>query len=143
MICISWNYRGVGRPRAVRAIRDLIRRENPNLLFLIETKKRDRFMKRLKWKLGFHNGVFVSADGTRGGLALYLKRDVDLSSYSRFHIDVCIEENRVPIWQFTGFYGAPVEAESRQGWDMLRLLAGRHNLPWLCSGDFNEIMWRH
>ncbi|KAJ4838159.1 hypothetical protein Tsubulata_034998 [Turnera subulata] len=144
MSCISWNYRGLGRPRVVRAVRDLVRHENPDILFLAETRQGNRMMERLKWRMGLGNGVFVDPIGSRGGLALLWKDGVEvrLQSFSRFHIDALVEEEGVPAWRITGFYGAPVATKRRVGWNVLQILAGRSNLSWLCFGNFNEILWR-
>lgn len=28
-------------------------------------------------------------------------------------------------------------------WDLMRLLKEQNNLPWVCSGDFNEILFNY
>ena len=43
-------------------------------------------------------------------------------------------------WCFTGFYGEPETANREYSWNLLRDLSHRHNLPWSCIGDFNEIV---
>ena len=43
-------------------------------------------------------------------------------------------------WRFTGFYGSPTTASKAGAWDLLRVLRGHHTLPWLCGGDFNELL---
>ncbi|CAM8910773.1 unnamed protein product [Rhodiola kirilowii] len=41
MKLLSWNCRGVGGPRAVRSLCDVVRPHRPSILGLIETKKDD------------------------------------------------------------------------------------------------------
>ncbi|XP_043812758.1 uncharacterized protein LOC122723715 [Manihot esculenta] len=41
--------------------------------------------------------------------------------------------------RFTGFYGCPESGRRRTSWNLLRALADRSQLPWLCSGDYNDI----
>jgi hypothetical protein len=43
-------------------------------------------------------------------------------------------------WRFTGIYGKSRNEEKNNTWELLRTLKDQNNLPWLCSGDFNEIM---
>lgn len=63
-----------------------------------------------------------------------------LGSWSNNHIDMEV------IWSgcdqrswITGFYGEPVVGDKWKGWEVLRLLRDRSNLPWVCC-DFNEIL---
>lgn len=42
--------------------------------------------------------------------------------------------------RFTGFYGEPITHKRFESWDLLRRLNRQFGLPWLCSGDFNEIL---
>lgn len=39
---ISWNYRGLGSPRALRALLRLIHLENPDMFFLMETLQKEK-----------------------------------------------------------------------------------------------------
>ncbi|XP_075654720.1 uncharacterized protein LOC142624873 [Castanea sativa] len=43
-------------------------------------------------------------------------------------------------WRFTGFYGEPETHRRHESWDLLRRLNQQSSLPWLCAGDFNEIV---
>ena len=37
------------------------------------------------------------------------------------------------------FYGEPATHKRIEAWNKLRLLNNKHDIPWLCGGDFNEI----
>ena len=43
-------------------------------------------------------------------------------------------------WRFTGFYGNPVTANREHSWALLKHLSLKMDLPWICTGDFNEIV---
>ncbi|CAM8940407.1 unnamed protein product [Rhodiola kirilowii] len=142
MRCVSWNCRGLGRPRTVRALKDAIRALSPQLVGLLETKKKVSEWESLKWKLGFRNRFPVSCTGRAGGLALLWDDSLDLHvvSFSQNHIDVIVKcqfDVRVTL-----FYGDPVLGNRWRTWDLLRRL--RDNLPvtlpWTVIGDFNEIL---
>ena len=66
--------------------------------------------------------------------------NLNVESYSKNHIDAIINKGARDAWRFIGFYGEPVTHKCYESWDMLRQLNNRFMLPWLCSGDFNEIM---
>ena len=69
-------------------------------------------MEKIKLKLGFTNGLYVSSRGRNGGLALLWSSDtkLEIKSYSNHHIDAIITEADIGlVWRFTGFYGYPRE----------------------------------
>ncbi|KAK3230768.1 hypothetical protein Dsin_002649 [Dipteronia sinensis] len=65
---------------------------------------------------------------------------VDLLTYSQCHIDVVISGLGGKCWRFTGFYGYPEQSQRKHSWTSLRRLASMSTLPWVCMGDFNEIL---
>ena len=95
MRLISWNYRGLGNGPAVRGLLDVQKRDAPDILFLSETKHDRKWMEWLRWKLEMPNMVAKSSNGTSGGLALFWRRDIDVTvkSMSKYHIDVVIKED--------------------------------------------------
>lgn len=44
------------------------------------------------------------------------------------------------VWRYTGFYGYLEESNKQLSWNLLSNLNNQFELPWLCGGDFNEIM---
>ncbi|KAK3218544.1 hypothetical protein Dsin_012514 [Dipteronia sinensis] len=67
--------------------------------------------------------------------------EVSLLSYTQDHIDVKIKRDKGLWWRFMGFYGKPVQDQRKHSSTLLRRLATMSHLPWICIGDFNEIMW--
>ena len=43
-------------------------------------------------------------------------------------------------WRLTGFYGHPDTSKHEETWTLLESLSYSSTLPWLCLGDFNEII---
>ena len=142
MSCLNCNYRGVGNPRTIRELRDLIRRSKPKIVFLMEVMTNMEKMEWLKRQLHFEGLFFVKGHNRGGGVAL-LRKDVGMSrllSYSRNHIDVEIQLQNLPKWQFIGFYGFPERHHRHEAWQLLRSLHRRSTLPWSSMGDFNDIL---
>ncbi|KAL9687014.1 hypothetical protein QQ045_031410 [Rhodiola kirilowii] len=139
MNLISWNCRGVGGPRAVRSLGDVVKTYRPSLLGLIETKKEDADWGWLKHKLGFSGCFAVGSNGRSCGLALLWMEEVDvlLCSYSNFHIDVLVRGK--DEFYLTLFYGRPRVQDRVESWNLLRRLKREASKAWLVMGDFNEI----
>lgn len=61
---------------------------------------------------------------------------------SKSHIDVLLMADDLggQAWRFTGFYGEPRREHRKDSWHLLRFLRAQSVLPWLCAGDFNEVL---
>lgn len=102
-------------------------------------------MEKVQRSCDFFNGIEVGSIGSSGGLYLAWKGDISvlLQSFSTSHIDVIIDDmEKGTKWRFTGFYGSLYHQDRDATWDLLRQLCEAGELPWLVSGDFNEIMYR-
>ncbi|KAL0011082.1 hypothetical protein SO802_006190 [Lithocarpus litseifolius] len=142
MSILSWNCRELGNPPSVKGLTKAIQKEDPNFVFLCETKLPKRRMEGMKRKLGFLEGFIVPSAGQSGGLALLWKKNikVDIISFTRWYIDVLILDYEVnEVWRLTGFYGQLDTRLREETWKMLEALASINQSPWLVIGDFNEI----
>ena len=101
-------------------------------------------MEPIKVELGFQSMLAVSSEGRRGGLALLWKSGVviDTNTYSPHHIDAQVLPPSGQPWRLTGIYGYLDEQQKPETWRLLRHLYSRSTLPWVCLGDFNEILTR-
>lgn len=94
MKTLSWNVRGLGNPRTIRLVRQMLKSYIPQIVFLMETKLDTKHMERVRRKFGYGSGIEMGVDGSRGGLALFWKENiVDLRSFSTHHIDAAVFEN--------------------------------------------------
>ncbi|XP_074318903.1 uncharacterized protein LOC141655738 [Silene latifolia] len=142
MNLLSLNCRGLGNPDAVGGLRNLIRREAPIVLFLCETKLSGSEWCNISRSLDGYESLAVDSVGRSGGLALLWQKGVHcrLRSMSVHYMDVELEIGEVK-WRFTGFYGWSAVQDRHLSWQQLRLLAAADSGPWLCMGDFNEILF--
>lgn len=108
----------------------------------METKAKDSYVKNLKAKLHLDNVHIVSRHNTGGGLALFWSKDINLHvlDSSTSHIDAVVNPGVDDVWRITGFYGNPVTANWEHSWALLKHLCLKLDLPWICVGDFNEIV---
>jgi hypothetical protein len=109
----------------------------------METKLRKEKMELIHCKLGFKNLFVVDSVGKSDDLALLWGEEiiVDIQNFSRRHINgVLVEPNSNLRWKFTGFYSHPEVNKRFESWELLRYLANLNPGPWLCLGDFNEVV---
>ncbi|KAF5445314.1 hypothetical protein F2P56_034374 [Juglans regia] len=143
MICLSWNCRRLGNPRTVRELHRLVKSKFPSLIFLMETKCNRNKIELVKKSLNMANSFVVDSKGASGGLAFIWNDsvNVNLLSYSQNHISLSVNTNMVnQTWTLTGFYGDHVTGRRKLSWALLRALQPADDHPWLCLGDYNEIL---
>lgn len=44
-------------------------------------------------------------------------------------------------WSVTGIYGWPQQENKYRTWELMKRLHREIKGPWLCLGDFTEILW--
>ncbi|XP_074352491.1 uncharacterized protein LOC141691620 [Apium graveolens] len=142
MKLLGWNCRGLGNPRAVRVLSDLLKARNPDFVFLSETISDASRIENLRVKFGFSQCFSVDRVGRSGGLAIFWKRHVDCEflSYSQNHVDVVFKINNMHDWRMSCFYGFPERSRRSASWDFIRMLANKSPLPWCIFGDFNDLL---
>jgi hypothetical protein len=61
----------------------------------------------------------------------------------RYHIDVDVVGESGNKWRFTGIYGESKAGLKDKTWRLICTLSSQLDLPWLCMGDFNEVLFSH
>lgn len=142
MNLLGWNCRGMGSPRAIRILRDLVKSHNPDFVFLSETLADTEVMTDIAEKLGFADSFVISKVGRGGGLAIMWRHTVNCQviDSSDNHINVHVLENSNVSWKLTCYYGFPERSRRQEAWNMLRNLAENVNIPWCIYGDFNDLL---
>jgi hypothetical protein len=46
------------------------------------------------------------------------------------------------VWRLTTMCGEAQTSERFKTWDMLKFIKASTSLPWVCVGDFNEVLHR-
>ena len=103
-------------------------------------------LNNMKGNWEYNQGLVVSSDGSSGGLALLWRpgTQVHVKKFSHWFIDAHIVYDITGIrWRLswlTGFYGHPDTNKHEETWTLLESLGRLNTLPWLCLGDYNEIL---
>ncbi|XP_043717635.1 uncharacterized protein LOC122665544 [Telopea speciosissima] len=144
MKLIGWNCQGLGRPSTIRSLYNLLKAENPDILFIMETKSKKAAIEKIARKRNFQNFSTVDPIGTSGGLALLWKDTVTLSvlTAETNFIDAEVTSVDSPAFYLTCVYGDPVRHRRRVVWDRISAL-NHQGSRWLCYGDFNSYLSWH
>nr|XP_023885100.1 uncharacterized protein LOC111997259 [Quercus suber] len=143
MSLISWNCRGLGNPRTVRALQKVVQQEELILVFLMETKINKEKVEKVRDQCNFNFNWVVPSEGKGGGLALFWKEgiEVEIIDADQSHIDALVKGGvATDWWHLTGFYGALETSRRDASWALLKVIRDRSTLPWLAIGDFNELV---
>lgn len=141
MIALSWNCRDLGNAATVPTICELVRTRKPDIIFLFETLSHGVRLESLRVKLKFDFCFSINCNGRSGGLAVLWVNKISCSvlNYSRNHIDMLVTDMG-GNWRITGFYGFPKRNRCHLSWNLLRQLANVNDLPWVCIGDYNDLL---
>jgi hypothetical protein len=93
---------------------------------------------------GYDNCYDVSSEGRSGSLAMYWNNPtvLDLQSFSKNHIDMKVVDGENDPWRLTCIYGEAQHALRYRTWELMSLLCAHSDLPWVCIGDYNEVLRR-
>ena len=141
---ICWNVRGLGNRRTVREL-EVVTLAQAAAMFLAETWSAEARLRKLCNDLKFDHCWIGPSAGKPGCLAMFWMSSVriEVVSSSPNHIDSIVGEASNEQWCFTGVYGFADSSKKHEMWALLCDLHRRSPLPWLCVGDFNEILWSH
>jgi exonuclease III len=142
MSILVWNCRGLGSDSTVGELRWLVKHFRPAFLFLSEMKMKDKVVQRFMWSLGYSGSLAVSCEGLSGGLALFWLQpfSVSLKGLNAHCINVVVSADSGDLWRATFVYGEPRRDKRHEFWDLLHRLHDQWKGPWICCGDFNEVL---
>ena len=143
MNAISWNCRGLAATSTVQELKDLCFRVKPAIMFLMETRAKESKVNEIRVKLKFDNMFCVEPKGLAGGLCLFWSKEVEVEiiAANRNYIHtLCRSRNYGDSWDCTFIYGNPHFNDRKALWGRVSVLHHNQNSPWMCFGDFNEIL---
>jgi hypothetical protein len=116
MNILSWNCQGLGNLEAVLALHNLVKTQEPKVLFLMKKKIDSKRMEGIRVKLHFKFCFSVPSLGRSGGLDMLWNDPAQLfiQNVLQNHIDSHVQINGGITWRFTGFYGHPEGHRKRE-----------------------------
>lgn len=114
MSYLSWNCQGLGSDLTIRSLREIINRNRPAIVFLMETKVKHNRLKKCSQDMGFSESFCVESHGQAGGLGLWWDNSVEVQipEFSKNLIDTEIKEKGGErSWRISWIYGTPYKEE--------------------------------
>ena len=144
MKILTWNVRGCGLYRKRRGIKEVINKEDPNLVILQEVKKSniDRKFVASVWRSRFKEWILLPSVGRSGGiLMMWDSRRVKVTDnlIGEFSVSICMKLDNLGEWWFSGIYKPPSAASRKEFWDKLVGLCELCGEKWCLGGDFNVV----
>lgn len=146
MKLLAWNCRGLGLLRTVQELVLLVSTFRPKIVFISETRQKDRKIKELRGRLGLMHCITQVGKGKGAGIALFWDDQIQIKVLSEGprYFDVLIMDVSIgQTWRGTFVYGEPKSSERHHMWNTLRRIAPNAKAPWMMIGDFNETKWQH
>ncbi|CAL1356041.1 unnamed protein product [Linum trigynum] len=112
----------------------------------METKQLRDENEALRNEMGFsHGGSWpcdISRGGRAGGVSIWWSEEVkaEVIEESQNYMDLKVEEGHDKVWRFTGIYGWAEGRDKHRTLELIRERARQWNGPWICGGDFNQIL---
>lgn len=140
---ISWNCQGLGKIETRHSLLDTLNKENPDILFLSETKQQNNEMKNIMKMVNVHNYFLVPPRGSAGGLCLIWKNNINIKieDFAYNHINATITNPYDNTsWILTCFYGSPYKNRKLDSWNIIKTMALIVDKPWTIIGDLNVVL---
>jgi hypothetical protein len=143
MITLLWNCRCLAQASTICSLRALIRKHNPNILFLFETKTAPFVSTLILHQLRVTLMVHAPPSGSKGGLLLAWKIGINIVSFYVSCNIICVwycSDDPCSKCLLTFVYGPPYKNLCSTFWNAMDNFSASYNDPLVCIGDFNAII---
>lgn len=143
MKVFSWNVQGYGNRNTRTQLKDFIRSNDPDIIFLCETKTHFRKMKNYIRPLNSPNYRIINPIGLAGGLCLLWKDGLELEVVNETpQIINCVLkiDARTDKILLSCMYGLLNNDDRKVQWNFIQNTKNNFNCPWMLLGDLNFIL---
>ena len=120
---------------------ELLRRYDPPILALLETKVSGHSAETICRKLKYNGTYRIDAQGFLGGIWLFWKTsivDLQLVHFDTQYVIMEVNQGSTGSWALTVIYASPNKTLRQSLWTDLNEFGNTCNKSWLLAGDFNE-----
>lgn len=142
MKLLCWNCHRLGNPATVGELRQLLATNNPNIIFLSETKLRNCDIGKIQRRCNMSESFVVDSNRSKGGLMVLWDEDthVDIQTYSLNHVNMFVKGRNFDKFCFIGIYGYLERGQRHLTWSLIQDIGSRVNEEWVIGRDFNETL---
>lgn len=130
MKILSWNIRGLGNLRPFRALIQMLKNKDLDIVFIIKTKLSKNQLEFFHFKSKMTGCFRVDCVDLWGGLALLWKPNIQVSvkSFLSGHIGIVVDNSSKRSFRMTGFYGNPDASLRCFSWQLLEKIEIEYGL---------------
>ena len=143
MKTLCWNCQGIGGSLTVGALVEQPRLHNLGVVILLETKNKSDRYKYLVKLLRMDYMQLVEPKGIGGGLCVFWKDEVNMSSivWKSFLIELGFGDDPLHAeWRMIVLYASTDDKRRKGQWNELSKRIGRSQGACMVLGDFNDIV---
>lgn len=140
---ITWNYRGAANTRFHRAFENVIMKNNPDVVAILEPRVSGEIADKSIRKMHFDRSHRVQANGFEGGIWILWKScfQLDILANDKQFIHISISAGMEHHILFTFVYASPNQSTRKYLWEkLLQWKNSVGNCLWGLAGDFNAIL---
>ncbi|XP_057251664.1 uncharacterized protein LOC130591770 [Beta vulgaris subsp. vulgaris] len=146
MSILLWNARGVARQGFRRNIRQLIRDHDPMIIIITETRVARDNIEEIISSLPFNSFETVEPQGYSGGILMLWNEG--LHSFTTITKEPRAIHGVIQVQNYSPFFISVLYANTKykgrlEMWDNLINTSKNISMPWLVTGDFNEVIYHH
>ncbi|XP_071924702.1 uncharacterized protein [Coffea arabica] len=143
MRVLVWNCQGAGSPLTISQLRKACNLLSPSVVFLCETKNRDKYMETVRKRLNFDHSAVVESMNRFGRMALLWKQEVKITEIHKivFTIEAhIVDHSQHTNWWLIGIYASCDATTKKNQWKVLNERKRLWGRRWIVAGDFNDIV---
>lgn len=143
MKIITWNCRGASSPRFFRNLKELVKKYNPTVLVLLETRTTSAKANRILNSFHFSKLAAVEAAGFKGGIWCFWDDTqicMEVINFDFQYLTLGVITNTKVQWVISMIYASPEIQNSAQLWRSLESMGSCMDFPWVIIRDCNEVL---
>ena len=122
MMILAWNYKGLGCSSTVHMLKQLIKKFQPQFIFVPKTLVTIDQVKKLISSFGYYHLCGVNPKGHNGGFIGAWQDDFHVNpiQVTKHWIHLHVEQGQDSKWFLTGICGPPKLAERLVLWEFIK-----------------------
>lgn len=138
-----WNCRGAGSVSFMKHFLYFVKMFSPSIVILLETSVPGNCIEKILKRTALSKFTTAEANGSAGGISVIwddTEVTVEPISWDDQVVQLLIKQDDHPLWFLSAIYASPKPNFRTHMWHYLRCIGTGLNLPWLLTGDFNQVL---
>lgn len=142
MKTMFWNYIGAASAHFLRHVKELVKKQKPMILCIVETRTHSRNVRKLLKQLYFTDLV-VETQGFKGGIWRFWDQNqvyMEFLSGDTQYLSMPVYKGNRVDWVLSLIYVSPDRDEREELWSLFTNVGRGMGAPCCLVSDFNEVV---